>query len=417
MNTTDINSGANHNNKNARIAVSKIFKFATPIAVLAAGVGSFIALAEAKEAPEKKEQTVRTVSLHVEKARTELVTLSVNTQGEIRPKTEIDLIPQVSGVIVSISNSFAEGAAFNPGTPLIQIDKSDYELTVKSAEAALAEARVKLEKELANAKIKKKQWKEWVKDGDPTPLALNAHQVAGAQAQLQAAEATLNAAELKLARTTITVPFKGRVLERFVGVGQFVSSGTKLGRVFATDTVEIRLPLTDTQLAELRLPIGFVATGDNAPTVDFTANLGGVDHVWQGRIVRVNPSVDRKTRLVYAIAEVNDPYGAAADNGMPLAVGLFVSAKIDSSVSQTVMVLPRLALRRKDQVYVIQDGKLRIRTVDVISTTEDKLYLAGGIEVGEQVVTSPVLAAIDGMSAKAIVRSADVKSATTAASR
>ncbi|MBL4836623.1 MAG: efflux RND transporter periplasmic adaptor subunit [Kordiimonadaceae bacterium] len=383
--------------------------------VLAASAGSFIALAAAKEAPVKKEITPRTVSLRVEKVRSESVTLSVETQGEIRPKTEIDLIPQVSGSIVSISNSFAEGAAFTPSTTLVEIDKSDYELAVKSAEAHVAEAAVKLEKEIANAKIKKKQWKEWVKDGDPTPLALNAHQVAGAHAQLQAAETSLNTAKLNLARTTIRVPFKGRVLDRFVGVGQFVSRGTKLGRVFATDTVEVRLPLTDNQLAELRLPIGFIANDTNAPVVKFKATLGGTDHIWKGRIVRVNPSIDKKTRLVYAIAEVDDPYGAGADNGMPLAVGLFVSATIEGTTPQNVMVLPRLALRREDQVYVIKDGALRIRTVQVVSTSEDTLYIVSGVAIGEQVVISPVLAAIDGMAAQAIVRSADTQSATVAA--
>lgn len=384
----------------------KFLKFAAPVVVLVAGVGSVIALAAAKEAPEKKEEAPRPISLYVEDVRAETVTLSVKTQGEIRPKTEIDLIPQVSGRIISVSNNFSEGAAFNTNATLIKIDEADYQLAVRSAEARLAQAKVKVEQELANAQIKKKQWEEWVKDGDPTHLALNAHQVAEAQAQLQAAETALNTAKLNLARTNITVPFQGRVLERNVGVGQFVNGSTKLGRVFATNIVEIKLPLTDAQLSELQLPIGFVADKNNAPKVTFHASLGGTHHVWDGQIKRVSPSVDKTTRLVYAIAEVNDPYGVAASQGMPLAVGLFVTAEIEGTSPQNALIMPRDALRSTDKVYVISDDKLEIRTVSVLSTTADHVMVTGGVEAGEKVVTSPVQSVFNGMAVQPITRSA-----------
>lgn len=384
----------------------KILKFVAPILVLTAGVGSVMALSAAKEAPEKKEEAPRPVSLYVDEVRSENVRLSVRTQGEVRPKTEIDLVPQVSGRIVSISDSFAEGAGFNPGEALIQIEDSDYQLAVTSAEARLAEAKVKLEQEMADARIKRKQWQDWVKDGEPTPLALNQPQVAEAQAKLRAAEADLDNAKLNLSRTQIKVPFKGRVLERTAGVGQYVNVGAKLGRVFATDKVEVRLPLTDRQLTELNLPIGFVAKNGNAPTVALRASLGGEDHVWQGRIVRTHASVDKQTRLMYAVAEIEDPYGTAADQGMPLAVGLFVSAEIAGVVPQQALVMPRDALRSEDKVYVIADDKLQIRTVNVLSTSAEHVMVTSGVEPGEQVVISPVRGAHDGMAAVPITRSA-----------
>lgn len=385
----------------------KILKIAAPVLVVAAGLGSVMVLAAAKEAPEKTEEAPRQVSLYVDEVRAENVILSVSTQGEVRPKTEIDLVPQVSGRIVSISDHFATGAGFNPGEALIQIEDSDYQLAVASAEARLAEARVRLEQELADARIKKKQWQDWVKDGEPTPLALNQPQVAEAQAKMRAAEADLANAQLNLSRTQIKLPFKGRVLERIAGVGQFVNVGTKLGRVFATDKVEIPLPLTDNQLSELNLPMGFVASSDNAPTVTLKANLGGKEHIWKGRIVRTHAAVDKQTRLMYAVAEVLDPYGQSVDaTGMPLAVGLYVNAEIEGVRSHSALVMPRLALRSEDKVYVIKDEKLEIRTVDVLSTTTDLVIVASGVEPGEKVVTSPVRGAYDGMGAVAITRSA-----------
>jgi len=387
--------------------VRKILKIAAPIVVLAASVGAIGVLGAAKEAPEKKEEEHRAISLHVDNVRAEKVQLQVRTQGEVSPKTDINLIPQVSGRIVTVSDDFAEGGSFEAGETLVKIDDSDYKLAVTRAQASVAQAQVRLEQELADARIKRKQWDEWVKDGDPTPLALNAPQVAEAQANLRAAEADLETANLNLARTNLSVPFKGRVAERKIGVGQYVTAGTQLGRVFATNKVEIRLPLTDAQLAELSLPIGFVAGKNNAPQVTLSATMGGDPHTWQGEIVRVNASVDKETRLVYAIAEVNDPYGIAADQGMPLAVGLFVNAAIKGVVPQDALVMPRDALRGDDKVYVIKDEKLEIRTVQVLSTSKEQLIVASGVEAGEQVVTSAVRSAYDGMAVQPITRSAN----------
>lgn len=384
----------------------KILKVAMPIMVIAAGVGSVMVLANAKEAPEKTIEEPVPVSLHVDKVRSERVTVSVGTQGEVRAKTNISLVPQVSGLIVKVSDTFAEGGKFSPGETLIQIDDANYLLAVTSAEARVAEAAVRVEQELADASIKAKQWKDWVVDGEPTPLALNKPQVAEAQAKLRAAEADLENAKLNLARTKIKVPFEGRVLERSIGVGQFVSVGATLGRVFATDTVEVRLPLTDAQLGELALPIGFVAEAGKAPSVTLSATIGGAKRSWAGKIVRVNASVDSQTRLVYAIAEVEDPYGTAADHGMPLAVGLFVTADIQGVTPHDALIIPRTALRGEDRVYVIADNKLQIRTVNVLSTSAEQVIILGGLSAGEHVVTSPVRSVFDGMAALPIERTA-----------
>lgn len=391
----------------------KTLKFAAPILVIAAAAGSVAVLAWSKEAPEKKPEEERVVSLYVDDVRSERVTVAVRTQGEVRAKTNIGLVPQVTGRIVEVSESFNEGGYFEPGETLLKIDDSDYRLAVTSAEARVAQAAVRVEQELADARIKKKQWDEWVVDGEPTPLALNQPQVAEAQAQLRAAEADLRTAHLNLERTEIKVPFKGRVIQRSVGLGEFVSVGTSLGRVFATDTVEVRLPLTDAQLAELALPIGFTQQQGSAPTVTLAAIVGGKQHSWEGKITRVNASVDNQTRLVYAVAEVTDPYGAAADDGMPLAVGLFVSAEIEGVLPHDAMVMPRTALRKQDEVYVISDNKLQIRKVNVLSTTADRVLVTTGVEGGEKVVTAPVRGVYDGMPARPIVRSADKQSPET----
>ena len=385
--------------------MKKLLKIIAPVLVLVVSIGVVQALSAAKPAPEKKEETHRMVSLYVDEVTSDMVTISVQTQGEVRPKTEIDLIPQVSGRIVGISDSFAEGAEFTPGETLIKIDDTNYKLAVIRAEARVSEAKVAVERELANAKIKKEHWLDKRTEGKPTPYALNKPQVADAEAKLLAAEADLKEARLNVARTEINVPFLGRVREKSVGIGQYVSAGTHLGRVFSTDTVEISLPLTDIQLEELNLPMGFMADAFNAPVVQFSAHVGSREHTWSGRIVRTHASVDQQTRLIYAIAEVDDPYGLGSDNGTPIAVGMFVHADIAGVNSKSALVLPRLALRNANKVYVINDeNRLEIRTVEILSTSKDTVLVSNGVKVGDKVVTSTIPAAVDGMEVRAMVR-------------
>lgn len=385
---------------------NKYLKAAAPVLVLALGFGVVQLMVAAKPAPEKKEEEQRLVSLLYSQAREEAVHLTVATQGEVRPHTEIDLTPQVAGRIVAIADSFAEGAGFEPGEALIQLDDADYRLALARAKAGVAQAEVLLLQAKAAATIKRQQWLSVNPNKEPTPLQVNQPQVAEAEAKLRSAKAELDDAELNLARTRIKLPFRGRVINREVGVGQFVTASTPLGRVFATDRVEVRLPLTDSQLLELDLPMGFVATAEKpGPQVTLSAQVGPEQHQWHGRIVRTQAAVDQQTRLIYAVAEVRDPYGTGASNGVPLAVGLFVTAKAEGVQTHQAVVLPREALRNADKVYVVdQDNHLKIRTVEVLSTSENRVVVAAGIADGERVVTSTVANAVDGMEVQPVTQ-------------
>ena len=389
-----------------RIAVKKFFRIAAPVLVLAAGILVMQGLIAAKPEPEKNEDEVRAVSLYVDSVTSEDVKVAIRTQGEVRPKTEIELIPQVSGRIVAMSDNFNEGAQFAPNSMLLKIDDADYRVAVVQAEARVAGAQTALERELATAEMKQEEWRDGRKDQAPTDFALNLTQVAEARANLRSAKAALSKAQLELDRTEIKVPFFGRVRERNVGIGQIVSAGQSMGRVYSTDTVEVRLPLTDSQLVELNLPLGFTADAiGSAPVVQFSTTLGNREFAWSGEIVRVDGAIDEDTRLIYATAEVRDPYGLAANKGMPMAVGMFVNAEIAGVEEQSAFVMPRLALRNDNKVYVInENNELEIRTVDVLSTSAERVLVTSGVRAGDRVVTSPVPNAVEGMAVEPIFR-------------
>ena len=186
--------------------------------------------------------------------------------------------------------------------------------------------------------------------------------------------------------------------ERIAGVGEFVSPGAQLGRIFSTDIAEIRLPLTDLDLAKLGLPIDFTESEDApGPPVDLTAVIAGQPHEWRGRIARTEGAIDPTTRQIFTIAVVEDPYGTGSDDGAPLAMGLFVDARIEGRPYENAIVLPRSALYGRDQVYVIgENDTLEERKVTIVSTDRDTITLSAGVNPGERVATSPLRGAGDG---------------------
>ena len=164
--------------------------------------------------------------------------------------------------------------------------------------------------------------------------------------------------------------------------------------------MQIRLPLTNSQLAMLNIPVAFQATEANpGPNVTLSAELAGMRREWQAQLVRTDSTIDPQTRVLYAIAVVNDPYGeAAADNGSPLPVGLFVDAEVEGRTVPNAYVMPRSALRGTDTVYVAEaGGTLVFRNISVISSSRDRLIVSGDVQEGEMAITSPVRAASNGM--------------------
>jgi len=223
--------------------------------------------------------------------------------------------------------------------------------------------------------------------------------MAEARARLASAQAGLGEAKLQQSRTVVYAPFDGRVRERSVSIGDTINAGQNIGRVYAIDIAEVKLPLTDTDMARLGLGIGFTASkAKPGPEATLSAVVAGELHTWQGRISRVSSSYDTATRVLFAYAEVKDPYGKGSDNGVPLASGLFVNVGIEGREVVDSIIVPRTALRGSDTIYIANDNKtLSLRTVKVASSSREMVVISSGLSSGERVITSPIRGVADGM--------------------
>jgi len=113
------------------------------------------------------------------------ITLTVKAQGEVQPRTEISLAPQVSGQITYMSPKFIEGGKFKKGDLLVRIDPAEFELRVVQARALVTRAGNVVTREKSESDIARQDWEELGSTGKPSALTLREPQMAEAQANLE----------------------------------------------------------------------------------------------------------------------------------------------------------------------------------------------------------------------------------------
>lgn len=309
--------------------------------------------------------------------------VQIRSQGTVRPHTRGTLITQLAGQVTEVADSFREGGFFAAGETLLRIDPRDYQIAVTVAEAELARAEAAAREERARAEAAASEWRQLNRGREANELVLRKPQLAAALAATEAARAQLAKAELDLQRTRIQAPYAGRVMSKNVAIGQYVTRGTVLAEIYASDYLEVRLPLTNRQLGFVDLPEGPFRdgrAGADTPAVTLSAVVGRREQRWQGRVVRVASTVDTASRQLYVIAQIDNPYGQ--DNGGDpalLRVGQFVNAVIEGELLENVIVVPRAALAEGDELLLVDaDGRLQRRRVAVVWSDARSAVLADG---------------------------------------
>ena len=372
----------------------KVLKWILPLVVLLAGAGATAALIMSRQAPEQQQKPVLGPLVDVMTVEASDITVSVAGQGEVRASTRVDVLPEVSGRVVSMHRQLVSGGRIGAGQTLVQLDPRDYELAVESARASIASAETRLEQERAEAEAALIEWRE-VNGDQPAPkLLIREPQIRQIEAEKAAAEAQLSKAELDLERTRLSVPFDAVVLNENVDRGQLVSQGRSVATLYGTDSVEVRVPLDDAELRWFALP-----QNGRGPAVEVSADFAGERQAWAGELVRLEGEVDARTRMVHVVVEVDDPFESAGDRP-PLLPGTFVDVAIDGRELSNVKQIPRFALRQGGVVWVVEGDALRMREVEVLRRDREFVYVGAGLEAGDRVVTSSLDGVTDGMTVR-----------------
>lgn len=373
--------------------VRKFLVILVPILIFVLAFIGLGAMKAGKKKPEVQKRRDPTLAVMAIPAVRETVVLDVTVQGQTRPRTQVDISPQVGGKITYVSPQFVAGGQFKKGDVLLRIEEADFNVAVLRAEAAVARAEQVVVRELAEGQIAAEDWLDLGRGGEASPLTLRKPQLAEAEAGMKSAMADLDNAKLQLARTVVRAPFNGRISERFADIGQFISPGTRLASCFSTETIEVPLSLNDADLTRLGLPVSMGINSDvPRPDVVLSAVIAGKMRQWHGQIVRTDGVFNPQTRTISAIAEVKDPFGKGmSEDGFPLPPGLFVDAEIVGRTLESAIVIPRDSLRPEDKVYVVDDqGEAQSRDAIVLDTNADRAVIESGVEAGELVIISPL---------------------------
>ena len=366
------------------------------IAVLLAAVAAAAGIIMSRPTPEQLTIAESTSAIRAMTVEKESLRLTIRSEGTVTPKTQTDLIPEVKGRVTWISSNLVVGGYFKKGDLLVTIDAADYEARSGLAQAQLLRA----EAELEHKRFEYKRLQTLIQDNlvsqSNLENAARAHKIA--EANVIESKINLGQAKRDLTRTKITAPFEGMVRSEAIDIGQFVQQGAPIASIYASDAVEIRLPIVNAQMAYLSA--ASLQRGEldpkTAPMIRVSARYAGNSFVWQGQLARTEGEIDAQSRMITAVARVNQ--NGQSPEVPPLQVGTFVAAEIEGQYLDSIVRLPRAALRPNNQVLIIDvDNRLRFRDVSVLRLENDFVLIDDGLESGEVVNLSPIQTVVDGM--------------------
>jgi RND family efflux transporter MFP subunit len=250
------------------------------------------------------------------------------------------------------------------------------------AKQTLAEAQ-------ARSNQAREDWERLGNEGEASALVLRVPQLEAAKARIKSAESTLWKAQLKLERTDIVAPFAGRILKKYADVGQVVSNNTPLADIYATDYVEIRLPIRNRDLPFIDLPeiYRYEETAEHIGGVTIRSELDG-SSTWNAQLVRTEGAIDESARQLHVIAQINDPFSVQREGQTPIKIGQYVTAQLRGKMVANVLVIPNAAIYQGSYVYIVRDNILQRRDIEIAWQNDKDAIIATGIEHGDLLVTT-----------------------------
>ena len=339
------------------------------------------------------------VTVDVMVAEKETIRIPVQAQGTVSPLQQSVLAAEVEGRIVAVADNFHAGGFLRQGDVLLRIDPRAYEARLARAESALRSAESELLQERGRADVARREWERLPagsqRSEEARDLYLRKPQLAQADAQLLAAAADVNTARDDLERTTVRAPYDALIRAKHSELGHYVSPGSSLAEVFAVAKAEVRLPIPQTRLAYLDLPE--VASETGGALIDLYTDIGGEVTHWSARLHRSEGVFDERSRALFAVARIDDPYALDNPGREPLRIGTFVNANIEGRPMPGLVALPRYVLRAGDMVAVVDDNKLvRNRKVTTLRAGGDFVYVSSGLDNGDLVILTALDSALTG---------------------
>jgi RND family efflux transporter MFP subunit len=387
-------------------ALRMMVKVLLPLLVIGVSVG--VAGSLIRNRPKQEKKAVERVAPLVKVVALERAThrLDVRAQGTVEAARTVNVTPQVSGRITSVSDALVAGGRVSKGDVLFRIDSRDYAIALKEREAAIKDAEARLRQEKGQQEVARREWALFQKQGavkSDASLALREPQLEIAQLSLETAKIRKESARLNVSRTVVKAPFNAIVRTESAEPGQVVGTQGGVATLIGTDAFWVRAAVPIDELSRIAIPNYNAADGEGSVvTVEQDLGQGAIVRR-QGRVIRLLGSLDPVGRLAQVLVEVKDPLsnGSILEDSTgtaPLLIDAYVSVVFGGSTSSEYVEVPRAALRDGDSVWVVNgEDELEIRKLEVAWRRPESVLVSSGVVNGERVIVSKVGAPAEGM--------------------
>lgn len=308
--------------------------------------------------------------------------------GLVQASQSVALQAEVSGRIAWLAEHAEPGSRLKAGELLARIEDTDFQLAVQQAEATLAQARAELAIEEGQIALAQEEYElAGLELGEADrALVLREPQRQAAEATVATAEAALRQAQANLQRTQLTMPFDGQILERSISVGSQASSASSLFSVVGTQTFYI----------QAKVPRAFLAYLDpSQPAQISLSETASAAQTRTARVMSILPQVESSDRQVRVMLAVDEPLNP--DKGPVLLANDYVQVRLAGHQIHDAWVIPRRVLTADGRVWVVNNGELALRDVEVTYQGRDQAWIGAGFSPGDQLLLSQVDSAVNGM--------------------
>jgi multidrug efflux pump subunit AcrA (membrane-fusion protein) len=309
----------------------------------------------------------------------------VSEEGRMSSVSEVDIISEASGRILMGDIPLKRGARFNKGQMIFSIYSDEAELALQSRKSQFLNTLANL---LPDIKVDypahEKVFMEFFNSVDfktdlPEFPVINDDKlkVFLASRNVQSEYFSIKKDELQLKRFAVYAPFDGTLAEVYLEVGSYSNTGGRVAHAIRTDRLEMEVPLK-------RIDADWVKIGD--PVRVISKNTG---HEWAGKVIRKAQMVDENTqrRGIYVQLE--------PQKGTQVLVGEYLFAEFPGRTIEGAMEIPRNAVFNSNEVFVVKDGRLVKKFINIIKTNESTLIF-NGLEEGQKLVVQPMINVLEG---------------------
>jgi len=376
-------------------------KLGLPVLIVAGAVLVAVGLVKSAPEAEKVETPAPVIEVEVLRAHPGDHPVTVAAMGEVKAAQQLVLQPEVGGRVVRRNAGIVPGAVIPAGEDLFKIDSRDIQASIAIQQAALEQARVQLADERGRKEVAEKEWgsqADALADSAREYALRNPH-VNSAQASVKSARSSLQRAKRDLGRTVIRSPFDAIVLDAPVEVGQLVSAQTGLVTLVSTDRYWVQISLPVANLPFLSIPgINSSRLRGSSAAVVYDAGFG-VSSERAGYIERLEGAVDARGRMARMLVAIEDPLSLEKpvdERPLPLLLGSFVKVALTGMTLENSQPIPREALFGGDRVWLVVDGQLAQRRIDIV-WRDREVVLVRGLADGDSIVTTPLAAPTEGL--------------------